>query len=316
MACKRIWVSSVIITFGFYALATSSSRAMEEQLTQAHKCLSENLNMKSHSIQTPYGKIAYWESSGSGPTIVFIHGNSASKEAFEKQFSALGDKYHLIAVDLPGHGQSDNAIDPEQTYTLPGYADAILSALNSMQIEGAVICGWSLGGHVAIEILSKRPDLAKGLLLTGTPPTELSFEGFKEGTKPIEGVMQLMGKDTNFTQDEARLFLEMGGMNPDESSYLVLSTMRADGRARNRLFFSAVAGIGVNEKEFIQNTTAPLAFILGQKDQGINNDYIKSLNYKNLYGMTELPGGHSCFWENSDEFNKALQQFVDAVYSR
>ncbi|RLA00888.1 MAG: alpha/beta hydrolase, partial [Gammaproteobacteria bacterium] len=66
-------------------------------------------------IETKVGKIAITES-GSGETcLLFIHGNSSSKSVFSKQLSSdLAKKYRLIALDLPGHGDSDNALNPQQ----------------------------------------------------------------------------------------------------------------------------------------------------------------------------------------------------------
>lgn len=55
-------------------------------------------------------KIAYYESSGSGPAVMLIHGNSASSQTFKAQvMGEFGQKYRVVAMDLPGHGESDQA---------------------------------------------------------------------------------------------------------------------------------------------------------------------------------------------------------------
>ena len=55
-------------------------------------------------------RVAYWQSGPTDKTIVFIHGNSACKAAFAKQFPVVQDAgYGVLAVDLPGHGASDDA---------------------------------------------------------------------------------------------------------------------------------------------------------------------------------------------------------------
>ena len=65
------------------------------------------------TIITSAGRIAYRQSSGSGPAIVLVHGNSASSRAFARQLDGpLGAKYRIIAPDLPGHGGSADAADP------------------------------------------------------------------------------------------------------------------------------------------------------------------------------------------------------------
>jgi pimeloyl-ACP methyl ester carboxylesterase len=95
-------------------------------------------------VKTGHADIAVAETTGKGLPVVFIHGNSGSKEAFRKQFeSDMGNVYRMVAIDLPGHGASSDAFEPERTYSLPGYADAVVEVLANMGIDRAVVCGWS-----------------------------------------------------------------------------------------------------------------------------------------------------------------------------
>ena len=115
-------------------------------------------------------KIAYRHAGIGGQVLVFLHGNSMSSEIFEAQFNGvLAEKYCLLAFDLPGHGKSDNATDPEATYTLPGYASVIRSALEQLQVNSPVMIGFSLGGNVALEMLADGQDMA-GLMIIGAGP--------------------------------------------------------------------------------------------------------------------------------------------------
>ena len=69
--------------------------------------------MKTHMIETPHGRIAAHESAGQGPAAVLIHGNSSSSRAFSKQLDGpLGTRFRLVAIDMPGHGASDDKKDP------------------------------------------------------------------------------------------------------------------------------------------------------------------------------------------------------------
>jgi len=70
--------------------------------------------MKKLMVDIGDRRIAFHESEGEGQVVLLIHGNSLSAKSFSKQIdSPLGKKFHLIAVDLPGHGDSLPAIDPE-----------------------------------------------------------------------------------------------------------------------------------------------------------------------------------------------------------
>src|SRR3989304_7031405 len=114
--------------------------------------------MQHKEIQINGKKIAYYESDGKGQAVVMIHGTSLSSLSFRKQFeSPLGERYRLIAIDLPGHGMSDNALEPEKTYTLPGNADILVSFVKQLGLQKAVFVGWSLGAYVTLEAADRLP---------------------------------------------------------------------------------------------------------------------------------------------------------------
>src|SRR3974390_1079981 len=102
--------------------------------------------METRLIDPPNGAIAVHESPGRGPSAVLIHGNSSSSRAFSRQLEGpLGERFRLVAVDLPGHGASDNARDPS-AYSLPGHARAVRAAADALGLKDARFVGWSLGG--------------------------------------------------------------------------------------------------------------------------------------------------------------------------
>jgi pimeloyl-ACP methyl ester carboxylesterase len=74
-------------------------------------------------IPTSHAEIALRDNGVDGPVVLLIHGNSASSEIFRHQFAAsFARSYRLLALDLPGHGASTDAADPQNSYTVPGYA--------------------------------------------------------------------------------------------------------------------------------------------------------------------------------------------------
>ncbi len=114
--------------------------------------------MTTTKIETRHGVMAVDDSATDGFPVVFIHGNSASRSIFRHQVDAdwAGD-YRMITLDLLGHGDSEDASDPEAAYTQNGYADAVVDVLTELGVERAVVVGWSLGGHIALELIAKFP---------------------------------------------------------------------------------------------------------------------------------------------------------------
>ena len=141
------------------------------------------------------------------PAVVFLHGNSSRKEVFEAQLgSALRGRYRLVALDLPGHGGSQDAADPQRSYTIPGYAAAVREVLDRLGIQRPILVGWSLGGHIAIELMAATPR-PLSVVITGTPPFAKSRESIGEAFRPTPAML-LTGKP-EFTDEEALVYARM-----------------------------------------------------------------------------------------------------------
>ena len=94
--------------------------------------------------------------------IVFVHGTRLTRTAWTAQVDALSDAYRVIAMDLPGHGSL--AI---RTFTLRGAADELARVIETAAHGRAVVVGLSLGGYVAMDLAARRPELIRGLVLSG-----------------------------------------------------------------------------------------------------------------------------------------------------
>ena len=105
--------------------------------------------MERSSVKTNHCKIALEQSSGSRLPILFIHGNSSCKEVFRNQVRGkIGKAFHCVAMDLPGHGASDDAADPDRTYTMSGYSDVALQVMDALDIGSFAVVGWSLSSRM------------------------------------------------------------------------------------------------------------------------------------------------------------------------
>src|SRR3954452_15640983 len=89
-------------------------------------------------------------SAGSGEPVVCVHGLGGTKASFLPTVSALADSYRVIALDLPGFGESAKPIGAP--YNADWFAKAVFSMLDELGLDSAHIVGNSLGGRVGIEI--------------------------------------------------------------------------------------------------------------------------------------------------------------------
>ena len=259
-----------------------------------------------HDIQTSHGRIAV-ETRGHGFPVVFIHGNSACRQVFRKQVaSPFLEGYRLITFDLPGHGDSDDAPDPERTYTRPGLANLTIELLGELGVSNAAIVGASLGGHVAIEMLAHSA-IARGLFLMGTPAVGTNMaEGFRG--KPLNG----LGSQSELTPEQAERFARTV-FGADFERFMLLAIERTDREFRSTLFAAADRGAGINQRDALATTRLPTAIVNGNDDQIINLDYVESVPYSNLWRgkcFRISSASHSPFWETPDFVNFLLSNFL------
>lgn len=96
---------------------------------------------------------------GSGEPVVLIHGLDSSAHLnweLPGVMDALAVDHQVIALDLPGYGDSDKPNDPS-AYGQAWIEDVIL-LLDHLKIEKAHIVGYSMGGMVALKLIAEHPD--------------------------------------------------------------------------------------------------------------------------------------------------------------
>lgn len=118
-------------------------------------------------LQTQDTKL-YYEITGEGQALVFIHGLGSSTRDWEYQTSEFSKKYQVIALDLRGHGQSDKPAGP---YTIPMFAADLADLLRALEVPSAHIVGISLGGAVAFQFALDHPAMVKTLTIINSAPT-------------------------------------------------------------------------------------------------------------------------------------------------
>jgi pimeloyl-ACP methyl ester carboxylesterase len=264
------------------------------------------------TIRTLYADLAVCDRGGSGQAVLLLHGSGFSQDIFARQFASPAlEALRLVSIDLPGHGQSDNARDLEG-YTLPALAGAVGAVLDALRIDRAVVYGWSLGGHVAIELLSQRPRVS-GLMLTGTPPVSKGPLGLLRGFRPSWDMF--LGSKSQFSTGDARRFVLMSlGVTGTEEQ--VETILRADGRLRTVFMRSMMRGDGADQRRTVETAKIPIAIVNGTDEPVVRQGYLDSLSIPHLWGheCMVLPNcGHAPFWQQADSFNALLAGFVDDV---
>jgi pimeloyl-ACP methyl ester carboxylesterase len=265
-------------------------------------------------VETTHATISVRERPGSGgPTVVFIHGNSSCKEIFREQFAAPElARMRLVAFDLPGHGASQDARAPETSYQIAGYAAMAEEVLASLGVERPLLVGWSLGGHIALEMIG-RGFGAAGVLISGTPPIQPSIECLMQAFNIDPSAENLTGK-RDFTDQDALMYATAtsatdGGLD----AHFLAAAKRTDGRAREIMFGSVATGAPLDEQAIVASMTVPLAIVNGEGDLFVRHDYFGTIPYGSLWnhGVVTMKGaGHAPFLQTPAAFNALLAGFA------
>ncbi len=266
-------------------------------------------------IETSHGGISIAQSDGQGPAVLLIHGNSSCKEVFQNQLdSDIGQRYRLIAMDLPGHGGSEDAREPAVSYNMTGYADCANELLSLLGIDKATVMGWSLGGHIGIDMIGRHPAVT-GLMISGSPPIGKTEDQLAAGFLPSEH-MGLAGQEVFSDEDASNYAHATCGVNAPFEDFLLDAVKRTDGRARAMMLSAFASGQGADQREIVGASNIPLAIVNGGGEPFVNNEFVKSVDYANLWRgeVHILEGiGHAPFWEAPEKFNSIFENFLGDV---
>ena len=99
---------------------------------------------------------------GEGPPVLAVHGLGGTKGSFLPTLAALADRFRVIALDLPGFGDSDKPVGA--AYDPRFFARTVVDLLDALELERADLAGNSLGGRVALEVGLRHPERVRRLV--------------------------------------------------------------------------------------------------------------------------------------------------------
>ena len=113
-------------------------------------------------VSTRRGIVSYREA-GAGPALCLLHGISSQSGSWVHQFDALAPRFHVVAWDAPGYGESDQLL--ANTPATSDYADSLAGLLDALGIARMLLVGSSFGALIAGDFAAARPDRVVGLVL-------------------------------------------------------------------------------------------------------------------------------------------------------
>ncbi|HDR8950654.1 TPA: alpha/beta fold hydrolase [Burkholderia vietnamiensis] len=124
--------------------------------------------MQSKFLSLECGRVHYLSNDRTElPALLLLHGNASSAASFADLAVALDNRFHLIALDFPGHGESDRLLMPEKAhaYSMAGLRDVLVETVARLGLSDYAIAANSLGANIAAQALPSLHGLRALILM-------------------------------------------------------------------------------------------------------------------------------------------------------
>ena len=203
-------------------------------LTAALTCMSADVpattlptgrqSISYHTAEVQGLNIFYREAGpASAPTVLLLHGFPSSSRMWETLLPLLADKYHLIAPDYPGFGNSSAPSPSDFDYTFDNIASVIKELMATLAIPHYVLFMQDYGGPVGFRMARTDPDRVLGIIIQNAVSHEQGLSPLWEARRKYwaNPAQELEGLKANFTSLDATRLRHLGSSphperyNPD-----------------------------------------------------------------------------------------------------
>jgi pimeloyl-ACP methyl ester carboxylesterase len=237
-------------------------------------------------------------------TVLFLHGLFGSPEHWRCVMEQLADDYRVIAPQLP--------VDPQPGRREQGISaiselsDLVEDLVEELQIDPFVICGNSLGGLISIDLCSRRPDFAQGLVLAGSAGL---FE-----RSPIKGLRSKPSKE--FVRSTVSGIVHEQDLVTDQLVEDWHQSMMDRDYVRFVLRVSRATRDRSVEDELSKLKLATM-IIWGKEDEitppETGREFQRRINGSQLEFIPDC--GHAPNWERPEAFARLLDEFLPTCFS-
>jgi non-heme chloroperoxidase len=233
----------------------------------------------------------YFESTGEGRPIVFLHGWTMDHELWDRQVTALAPSYRCVTVDLRGHGHSSK---PVEGYGYDEHVKDIQALLGALDLRHATLVGSSMGGAIAVQLAALHPERVAQVVTVGTPPQLVADDRWPEA-RPLEVVGAFLEAQRVAREQTMRQIVEnsvRAKLDEATSAWLFQIALRSPSWAAIGSWKGALAS---SAAPFIARLAAPLLVIQGRHDAFVSNEAASRL-------AAEAPRSRLAWFENSAHF--------------
>lgn len=254
------------------------------------------------------GKQIAYQDQGQGFPVVLLHGYLESLAVWEKFAQKLASTNRVIAIDLPGHGNSEIISSAHSMQTMAESVNAVLEFLN---VQQCFMIGHSMGGYVTMEFLNNFPEKLKGICLFHSTPYADTEEKKTIRNRMIEAIeagkhVQLAKEhvEKTFAKENIEKFVqEIGFLKIIAINTKPLGNIAALKGMRERKDLSTL----------LKLTPIPSLWIFGAKDNFISTDIIEKNKFKNTEIEILENSGHQGYIEEEEKSLNITRKFLNKI---
>ncbi len=246
-----------------------------------------------------------------GYTLVFLHGYLESSEVWEEFAKLFDDEYHVVCIDLPGHGKSAIATENQ---SMEQMAKSVIAVCDELSIPSFHLVGHSMGGYVAMELMQQYPDRLNSAVLLHSHCYADSEEKKKNREREID-LVRNGKKELIINTSIPKLF---GDENLEVFSDAIENSLRIAHQTTGPGIVAALQAMKSrpDRSSTLAQTSLPVLLVGGAKDNLIPFKMMEQM--KALSPTIRLvcleKSGHMGFIEEKDEAAKELKGFLDSSF--
>jgi pimeloyl-ACP methyl ester carboxylesterase len=243
----------------------------------------------------------YYQSYGKGHNaLVLIHGWSCNLDYWRDQIPDFAKRNRVIAIDLPGHGQSDK---PQLVYSMDFFARAVDAVLHDAGVKRAVLVGHSMGTPVARQFYRKYPKKTLAIVIV-----DGALRPFGD-KKMMDGFIASF-RGPNYKETGAQMFAAMEG--PQLSAELKERIQTSFLNTPQYVLVSAMEGMADDSIWGQDKINVPVLAIMAKSpfNPPGTEQFYKSIAPNLDFQMWEGVG-HFLMMEKPKQFNEAVIAFLD-----
>ncbi|MDD2851515.1 MAG: alpha/beta hydrolase [Desulfuromonadaceae bacterium] len=262
------------------------------------------------------GEQLWYEESGSGCSVILLHGWCMDSSVWKYQQSALSQLFKVLAPDLRGHGRSCGVT---ADVNFDCCAEDLIDFCESLDLRNIVLVGWSMGGQVAIRTAVDLTNRVAGMVLISATPCFTASSDFPYGLSrtEVDGMRLKLLRSTQRAVSgfHARLFEpdEFESVTQKSEVMTLLSEITVPDTSAAVAALDALAGTDM--RPLLDVLSSPVLIVNGEQDRIClpqASDYLK----EHISGARQLVFkrcGHAPFLTHSTECNSELVRFLRSV---